>query len=81
MPCPRAPDKDTILRDMTKLMNVRKEISGINDRHMHDKTWLLAVLGSLNPKLEDFKKGYVQPLQGCRTFLSHEGRPSARGFP
>ena len=28
---------------------------------MPDKTWLLAVLGTFNPKLEYFKKGYVPP--------------------
>ena len=46
---------------MAKLMISRKQISGIDDGHMPDKTWLLAVLGTFNPKLEYFKKGYVPP--------------------
>ena len=51
-----APGKDYMLKDMGKLMVAGKQISGI-DGHMPDKTWLLAVLGTFNPKLEYFKKG------------------------
>ena len=38
VPCPRAPNKDTMLRDFNKIMVARKQISGIDDGHMPDKT-------------------------------------------
>jgi hypothetical protein len=61
VPCPRAPEKDILLRDLQRLMTSEKKSCGIDDIHVPDKGWLLAVLGTFNPKLEYFKKGYVPP--------------------
>ena len=63
VPCPRPPDKDTLLRDFKKVTADQKLSTGIDENHVPDKQWLLAVLGTKNPKLPYFQKGYVPPAK------------------
>ena len=63
VPCPRPPDKDTLLRDFRKVTADQKLSTGIDENHVPDKQWLLAVLGTKNPKLPYFQKGYVPPAK------------------
>jgi hypothetical protein len=63
MPCPKPPEKEVLLADFTKLMTSHKKSAGIDDNHVPDKGWLLAILGTYNPKLPYFDKGYVPPAK------------------
>ena len=42
-------------------MASHKRATGVDDAHKPDKSWLLAILGTYNPKLAYFQKGYVPP--------------------
>ena len=61
VPCPKPPEKQLMLKDFARLVNSKKKESGIDESHTPDKNWLLAVLGTYNPALPYFKKGYVPP--------------------
>lgn len=50
-----------MLKDFARLVTSEKKVSGIDESHTPDKNWLLAVLGTYNPTLAYFKKGYVPP--------------------
>jgi hypothetical protein len=87
VPCPKPPEKDVLLKDFTKLMQSEKKSADIDDAHMPDNGWLLAILGTYNPRLPYFKKGYVPPSKATlvqaqakvelpENFL--EGLPSSR---
>ena len=63
VPCPRPPDKDTLLKDFRKITSGQKLSTGIDETHVPDKSWLLAILGTHNPGLPYFQKGYVPPAK------------------
>jgi hypothetical protein len=60
-PCPRPPDKSLLLKDFAKLVHSEKKVSGVDEAHAPDKSWLLAVLATYNSQLPYFKKGYFPP--------------------
>ena len=37
VPCPRAPDKDTLLKDFKKVLSNKKQSTGIDENHVPDK--------------------------------------------
>ena len=60
-PCPKAPDKEIL---MFKLENILPQANinlplGFDEIHQPDKPWLLAVLATVYPACDIFKKGYV----------------------
>ena len=62
IPCPCPPEKEVLLRDFSRLMQSHNRTAyGIDDVHQPDKSWMLAILGTYNPKLAYFDKGYVPP--------------------
>ena len=63
VPCPKPPEKEVLLKDFMKLMTAMKKNAGIEDNHMPDKSWLLAILGTYKPDLPYFQKGYVPPAK------------------
>jgi hypothetical protein len=63
VPCPRGPDKNTLLRDFRKITSSQKLSTGIDENHVPDKFWLLSVLGTHDPSLPYFQKGYVPPAK------------------
>ena len=61
-PCVRAPVKDILLEKVKKLaIEKGLNIAWIDSAHVPDKDWLIAVISSLNPDDEIFKKDYVAP--------------------
>ena len=51
VPCPRGPDKNTLLKDFRKITSSQKLSTGIDENHVPDKFWLLSVLGTHDPRL------------------------------
>lgn len=61
VPCPCPPEKEILLRDFNRMLASEKKVAGIDDTHQPDKGWMLAILGTYNPKLPYFQKSYVPP--------------------
>ena len=61
VPCPRPPDKEVLLKDLKRYFASQQKSTGIDETHMPDKNWMVTVLGTYNPVLPYFKKGYVPP--------------------
>lgn len=61
-PCPRPPDKATLLRHVTNVnkKHIGKPL-GIDENHTPDKAWLLVYLSTYAGGLDIFKKSYVAP--------------------
>lgn len=59
--CPRPPDKNVLLEKFTKLMHDKGLKSGLVEGKWPDKQWLLAIISTLNPEDEIFKKDYFPP--------------------
>ena len=61
-PCVWAPVKDVLLEKVKKLaIEKGLNVAWIDSAHVPDKDWLIAVISSLNPDDEIFKKDYVAP--------------------
>ena len=62
LPCPRPPDKDTLIKHVKEIKIPNNLYFGITDQdHTPDKAWLLQVLSTYKPDLAIFKKDYVAP--------------------
>jgi hypothetical protein len=62
VPCVRPPPKDTLLEKLQYyIAKAGKTQSGINEKHIPNKSWILVVLASLGPKDEIFDKNYLPP--------------------
>jgi hypothetical protein len=59
--CPRPPDKSVLLEKFTKLMHEKGLKSGLVEGKWPDKQWLIAIISTLNPEDEIFKKDYFPP--------------------
>ena len=59
--CPRQPQKDVLLDKFHKLMEKKNLSSGMHPEKLPDKDWLIAVIATLNPDDEIFKKEYLPP--------------------
>ena len=61
-PCVRAPVKEVLLEKVKKIaIDKGLNIAWIDETHLPDKNWLVAVIATLNPSDEIFKKDYVAP--------------------
>ena len=87
-PCVKAPVKDVLL---SKLLQVCRRhshnVAWIDEKHSPDKDWIVAVLATLKPDDEIFKKDYVAPpvrkrLQDVETIVLpnelFEGLPQSK---
>jgi hypothetical protein len=62
LPCPRPPDKDTLIGYARQIKIPGNKSLGIgDDDHTPDKEWLLMLLSTHKPDLKIFKKDYVAP--------------------
>jgi hypothetical protein len=62
LPCPRPPDKDTLIKYVKEINTPNSKKFGMFDeQHTPNKEWLLAVLSTFRPDLKIFKKDYVAP--------------------
>lgn len=60
--CVKAPLKETLYTKIEKIAKARDlNIAWIDDKHMPDKDWMVAVIATLDPDDEIFKKDYVPP--------------------
>ena len=60
LPCPRPPDKDTLITYAKTIKIPNNKPLGIgDDDHTPDKEWLLMLLSTHKPDLKIFKKDYV----------------------
>ena len=59
VPWPRPPEKEVMLKDIKKHFASMQKTTGIDETHVPDKNWMVTVLGTFNPQLSYFKKGYV----------------------
>jgi len=61
-PCPKAPTKEVLNEKLQKLChNFNLNIGWIDEKTMPDKEWMVAVIATLNPQDEIFRKDYVAP--------------------
>jgi hypothetical protein len=62
LPCPRPPDKDTLIGYSKQIKIPNGKTLGIgDDDHTPDKEWLLMLLSTYKADLKIFKKDYVAP--------------------
>ena len=61
LPCPRPPDKETLINLAEEAMSEHSKSLGIDASHTPDKGWLISVISTFNPSCEIFKKSYVPP--------------------
>lgn len=61
--CPRPPAKAVLMEKFLKLMKAKGYNPGVVDGRQPDKEWLLAVLATLSPEDEIFKKDYLPPAK------------------
>lgn len=59
--CPKPPDKKILLEKFRKLTHDNNIKHGMLEDKWPDKKWLLAVISTLNPEDEIFKKDYFPP--------------------
>ena len=61
-PCVRAPVKDILIEKVRKLADEHElNLAWIDSMHQPDKDWLVAVIATMNPDDEIFRKDYVAP--------------------
>ena len=73
LPCPRPPDKDTLIGYAKEVKNSGNKQLGIGlDQHTPNKEWLLAYLSTYRPELKIFKKDYVAPPR----IIKQQAKPS-----
>ena len=87
-PCVKAPVKEVLIgRVLDHCIRLGHNVAWIDDMHWPDKEWLVAVLGTLNPDDEIFRKDYVAPpvrkrLQDVETIVLpnevFEGLPASK---
>ena len=74
LPCPAPPGKAQLLHKLDVLMLTTGRSSGIDANHTPDKSWLIAVLSTLDNKDEVFSKAYVPMTRKEKAVLSnHDG--------
>ena len=61
--CPRQPHKDVLIEKFRKLMRDNDLKHGMQAEKLPDKDWLIAVIATLNPEDEIFKKDYLPPAR------------------
>jgi hypothetical protein len=61
LPCPRPPDKETLIKLAEEAMSKQSKSLGIDASHTPDKGWLISIISSFNPQCEIFKKSYLPP--------------------
>ena len=61
--CPRPPPKDVLLEKFAKLMEKKGLHSGLQEDKYPDKDWLIAMIATLNPEDEIFRKDYAPPAR------------------
>ena len=62
LPCPRPPDKDTLLKFAKEIKTPNNLSLGFHDiDHTPNKEWLLALLSTFRPEIAIFKKDYLAP--------------------
>jgi len=49
LPCPRPPDKDSLINYATKAMSKHSKPMGIDSSHTPDANWLLALISTFDP--------------------------------
>ena len=59
--CPRPPHKDVLVAKFSKLMADKNLRSGLQPEKLPDKDWLIAVIATLHPEDEIFRKDYMPP--------------------
>ena len=62
LPCPRPPDKDTLIKYAKEIKTPgSKKLGMFDEQHTPNKEWLLALLSTFKPEIPIFKKDYVAP--------------------
>ena len=62
LPCPKPPLKEALMGKIETLcFNKKLNIAWIDVQHMPDKDWMVAVISTLDPGDEIFRKDYVAP--------------------
>jgi len=62
VPCVKAPVKEVLVAKARALCAARgHNVAWIDDKHQPDKAWLVAVIATLDPADEIFRKDYVAP--------------------
>jgi hypothetical protein len=61
LPCPRPPDKETLIKLAEEAMSEHSKPLGIDASHTPDKGWLISIISTFNPSCEIFKKSYLPP--------------------
>ena len=61
LPCPRPPDKETLIKMAEEAMSEHNKSLGIDASHTPDKAWLISIISTFNPMCEIFKKSYLPP--------------------
>ena len=63
LPCPRPPDKDSLIKYAKEIKPANNLPLGIDKEHTPNKEWLLALLSTHKSDLQIFKKDYVAPAR------------------
>ena len=63
LPCPRPPDKDSLIKYAKEIKPANNLPLGIDKEHTPNKEWLLALLSTHKSDLHIFKKDYVAPAR------------------
>ena len=63
LPCPRPPDKDSLIKYAKEIKPANNLPLGIDKEHTPNKEWLLALLSTHKSDLYIFRKDYVAPAR------------------
>ena len=63
LPCPRPPDKDSLIKYAKEIKPANNLPLGIDKEHTPNKEWLLALLSTHKSDLHIFRKDYVAPAR------------------
>ena len=64
LPCPRPPNKDVLIAKFYKICDSRNfTLTGVDEKHIPDKRWLLDFVSTFKPDDEIFKKNYLPPVR------------------
>jgi hypothetical protein len=64
LPCPRPPCKQVLLDKFHRICHGQNLVhTGVDDKHIPDKRWLLDFVSTFKPDDEIFKKNYIPPAK------------------
>lgn len=88
LPCPRPPILEVLYGKLKEVALRDKRTLGMDEQHLPDRGWVLAILSTFKPADEIFKKGYEPPARGQASSLHRtvdlqwsflEGLPKSKG--